>query len=506
MSEQLRALTVILVLASLVFALAKGPICSAAMKPGDFVRRRNLWFLVTLISFGTSNFWVYILAVGGLLWWARTYEHNPLALYFAMLFAVPPISAPIEALGIVEYIISINHIRLLALVILLPTWLELRRRSDVKSFGSITPDKFIIAYLLLMFFLGFRSTTITDGIRYGFYLFFDAFLPYYVASRAFQTLDQFREALAAFLLSAILLAVLGFFELAKGWLLYSTLAGAWEIPWDMGRYLTRGGGEVRALVTTGQPIVLGYIMVVAIALYQALSQRVPDGWRLIGLLLLIVGLIAPVSRGPWIGAALIPFLLAITGPRPSQELVRVGLWAGIIGIVILVSPFGPAVLDRLPFIGNVDADNVVYRQRLFVTSIEVIKDNLLFGTSDALQSYEMEALRQGGIIDLVNSYLVVALSSGIVGLSLFVAFFGSSFVGLIRSLRAFPNRDDDSFRLGQALLVALLAALVVISTVSSISAIPMLYWMLAGFGVRFASMSECTTSYPMTVFRRTGSA
>jgi O-antigen ligase len=506
MSEQLRALTVILVLASLVFALAKGPICSAAMKPRDFARRRNLWFLVTLISFGASNFWVYILAVGGLLWWARVRERNPLALYFAMLFAVPPIGAPIEALGIVEYIISIDHIRLLALVILLPTWLALRRRSDVKSFGSITPDKFIIAYLLLMFFLGFRSTTITDGIRYGFYLFIDAFLPYYVASRAFQTVDWFREALAAFLLSAMLLAVFGFFELAKGWLLYSTLAGAWDIRWDLGGYLTRGGGEVRALVTTGQPIVLGYTMVVAIALYQAISQRVPDGWRLIGLLLLIVGLIAPVSRGPWIGAALIPFLLAITGPRPSQALLRVGFWAGIVVIVVLVSPFGAAIIDRLPFVGNVDADNVAYRQRLFSIAVEVVKSNPLLGTSDVLQRAELETLRQGGIIDLVNSYLAVALSSGIVGLTLYSAFFVSSFVGLRRSLRALSNRHDDSYRLGQALLVALVVALVVISTVSSISAIPILYWMLAGFGVRFASMSEGTTRHSMTVFQRTGSS
>jgi hypothetical protein len=502
MSEQIRALTVILVLASIVFALAKGPICRAAMKPEDFVRRRNLWFLVTLISFGTSNFWVYILAVVGLLWWARAYEHNPLALYFAMLFAVPPIGAPIEALGIVEYLISIDHIRLLALVILLPAWLELRRRSDVRTFGSITPDKFIIAYLVLTFFLGFRSTTITDGIRYGFYLFIDAFLPYYVASRVFRTVDQFREALAAFLLSAMLLAVLGFFELAKGWLLYSTLAGAWDIRWDMGGYLTRGGGEVRALVTTGQPIVMGYIMVVAIALYQALSQRVPYGWRSIGLLLLIAGLIAPVSRGPWIGAALIPFLWAITGPRPYQALLRVGFWAGIVVVVILVSPFGAAIIDRLPFVGNVDADNVEYRQRLFSTAMEVVKSNPLLGTSDVLQRPELEALRQGGIIDLVNSYLAVALSSGIVGLSLYSAFFVSSLVGLAHSLRAFPNRHDDSYLLGQALFVALIVALVVIATVSSILAVPILYWILAGFAVWFALMSEGTTTQPTTVFRR----
>ena len=48
MAEHLRALSVILVLATLVYAFAKAPACATASTAADFDRRRNLWFGITL--------------------------------------------------------------------------------------------------------------------------------------------------------------------------------------------------------------------------------------------------------------------------------------------------------------------------------------------------------------------------------------------------------------------------------------------------------------------------
>ena len=56
MPEHLRALVVILVLAGIVYALARRPACEWAIDPHDFVRRRNLWFGVTLIAFFAHDF------------------------------------------------------------------------------------------------------------------------------------------------------------------------------------------------------------------------------------------------------------------------------------------------------------------------------------------------------------------------------------------------------------------------------------------------------------------
>ena len=58
MPEHLRALIVILVLATTVFAFAHRPACTIT-KVGDYTRRRNLWFALTLAAFLAYNFWVY---------------------------------------------------------------------------------------------------------------------------------------------------------------------------------------------------------------------------------------------------------------------------------------------------------------------------------------------------------------------------------------------------------------------------------------------------------------
>lgn len=488
MPEHLRALVVILVLASAIFSFAKRPLCAVAMTREDFVRRRNLWFTITLIAFLAHNFWVYIVAVGILVWRARAREHNPLALYFALLFAVPPISAVIGGAGIIEHFISIDYLRLLALVILLPMWWMLRRRADVPRFGTTTADKFLIAYLLLLFLLRFRGFTSTDSLRFGFYLFVDDFLPYYVASRALRNLEQVREAMVAFVLAAMVMALLGVFEMARYWLLYSPLAEALGVDWVYGAYLGRES-TLRALASTGQPIVLGFVMVIALGFYYFLWRSIPDRWRMPGLLLLIAGLLSPLSRGPWIAAMVLPVVFALTGERPARKLALLGTVAGAVVALLLISAAGSTIIDYLPFVGNVDAENVTYRQRLIDNSLIVIAQNPLFGSFDVFYRPEMEELRQGeGIIDVVNAYIGIALSYGLVGVALFVGILLSALLAVWKTMSSLPGKDDDHYRLGQTLLAALVVIFILILTVSSILVIPIVNWTVAGLGIAYARM------------------
>src|SRR5688572_11528423 len=103
MPEHLRALVVILVLASAVFAAARPYACAAAMHDEDFVRRRNAWFALTLTAFLAHNFWLFIVFAAALLVLAGLSEGNKLALYFSLLFAVPAIHTEIPGFGIVEH-------------------------------------------------------------------------------------------------------------------------------------------------------------------------------------------------------------------------------------------------------------------------------------------------------------------------------------------------------------------------------------------------------------------
>jgi hypothetical protein len=75
-------------------------------------------------------------------------------------------------------------------------------------------------------------------------------------------------------------------------------------------------------------------------------------------------------------------------------------------------------------------------------------------------------------------------------LTLFVVFFASVLQGIRKGMRSFPNEDDESRRLGRALLATLAGILITIVTVSSITVIPVVYWSVAGMCVAYAQMAR----------------
>lgn len=488
MPEHFRALIVILFLASVVFLLARRP-ATELIPPGDFKRRRNLWFLLTVLAFVSHSFWLYLGAGAVILYLAGRREHNPMALFYMLLFVIPPASLQVPGFGLVNYLVDLNHIRLLTLCVLLPAALALRRQGDTLRFGRTWPDRLLAAGLLLMSALYLRETTLTDTLRQTLYLFIDVLLPYYVASRGLRQISDFKDTLLAFVLASFVLALIGVAEYVRHWLLYSALIDAMGVPWSMSGYLSRGG-SLRASVTTGQAIVLGYVMSVAIGLFLFLQGYLRHPWqRLMGVLLLAAGLFAPLSRGPWIGAMVIVVVFIALGRGALRRLVLLAA-AGMLALPLLTAvPGGDKVLDLLPFIGNVDKENITYRERLMDNSWIVIQRNPLFGSFDFRNTPEMQSMIQGeGIIDIVNTYINLALRVGLVGLGLFVAFFAAVLHGIRKAMRSFPDKDDERRQLGRALLATLVGILVIIFTVSSITFIPVVYWTIAGLGVAYVQM------------------
>lgn len=483
MPEHLRALVVILVLAGLSFALARAPACAAAMKDEDFARRRNVWFALTAAAFLAHDFWLFLLFAAALLFLTVPSEGNKLALYFFVLFAVPAIDAEIPGFGLMEHFFAIDYLRLLALVILLPAWLALRARPETEPFGRSNADKLLAAYLILQFFLQLPHTTLTETLRRGvFYAFLDVFLPYYVASRAARDPAALRDALMAFVLGALVLAPIALFEFARHWLLYPPLEEALGVNWGLLNYLERGDGLLRAQASTGHPIILGYVLAVALGLAFYLGRFIPSTrWRKGALVLLAAGLVAAMSRGPWIGAAVMVLAFVATGPQALPRLAKLGVAALCVVPLLLVSSAGQALVDYLPFVGSVEAQNVTYRELLFEISLGVVLEHPFFGAWDFLQLPVMQQLKQGeGIIDIVNTYLGVALAGGLLGLALFCGFFLVVLYELASAMRRAGDRDREAYALGQALFCALLGILVIISTTSSLTLIPIVYWSIAG--------------------------
>ena len=488
MPEQFRTLIVILMLAAPFFYFASRPV-SVFITAESFTRKRNLWFGLTLAAFLASNFWIFLAFSIPLLIYAKRRESNSPALFFFILFVLPVATIEIPGMGLINFLFDLSYLRVLSLIILLPAFLILRGRSDTPSFGRTVPDKALGAYLLLIAMLFLRGDSLTDFMRQIFYLFIDIFLPYFVISRSLKNMQSFRDALLSLVLAIMVLSPLALFESLKHWLLYSSVNFALGMTGGMTHYLGREG-MIRVIVSAGQPIALGYLMTVGIGLYLFLQRSIQQKFaRQLGMALLIAGLIAPLSRGPWIGALVLLVVFMLTGRNPARRLMSMAMAALIILPLISILPGGERVINILPLIGSTDKGSVDYRADLLTNSMIVIQRNLWFGSLDYLHTPEMESMRQGeGIIDIVNSYIGIALEDGLVGLGLFVSFFALVLLGVYRAMRLIPDRDSEEYLLGRVLLATQMAILTIIFTVSSISVIPIVYWSVAGLGVAYAQM------------------
>jgi O-antigen ligase len=504
MPEYLRSLIVVLVISTAVFYSFDRSF-SPLMAPGAFQRRRNAFLALTVCGFLAPGFWFYAVPASALILFAARREQTLPALFVALLFVVPPAAEQVPGMGMVNFLLYVDHPRLLALLVLLPAATTLLRNPAAGKL--LLPDRFLLAYILLQAGLILsRAESFTNGLRGVVYLLIDVLLPYYVMSRIFFKMDQLKDALAAMCMSGVLLAAVACFETAKHWLVYRSLLDHWGAQFGMGNYIMRDG-MIRASATTGQPIVLGLVLFIALACFMALRQQMRPGLkRSLVWMILLAGLAATYSRGPWLGALTAIFVFWATFNRSRM---RIGLG---IGVALATALLLDAQIPFLSMVRGIDQGTAQYRTELFTKSMEVFAEHPWLGSDQYVQRLAAKGMVQGeGIVDLVNTYLGVALASGAIGLSLFVAVFASTLRGLwksrpgVRSLnpelsaKAPPAGDRappveaqatvDASLLARGLIASLAGVLVTLATVSSVSVIPWACWVLAGTAVGYMRMA-----------------
>ena len=492
MQEHIRALIVIIFLSGFGFALAK-KIVQQDVLATDFNRWRNVWFAVTITAFLAHNFWLYLLFSGFLILLITKQTQNKMALFFILLFVIPPIGNKIPGFGVVNYIFDLTHPRFIELIILLPAALVVFRNNNFK-FTKIWADKLLLIYILLLIALEFRDTTFTDALRKSFYFFIDVFLPYYVASRSIKDLAQMKTVLSAFVTSAVIFSLIAVFESVKHWILYNALGEAIGTGGSMSNYLSRSG-EIRAVATLSHPIVLGYFMTIAFGFYLFLSNSIQNTTvKRMGFLLIILGLLAPLSRGPWVGAAVLVVIYVMQGSMAVKKLSYLFL-AGILTFSVLAAlPGGQKFINLIPFVGETEKGNITYREQLFKNSMLVIEKNPLLGSSNYLETPEMLEMKQGGgIIDIVNTYLRVTLEAGYVGLSLFIGIFVTVICRIRKNMKLVRDQKNQLHILGRCLVAVLFGIMITIATTSSIATVPIIYWSVLGLGVAYTQIVKQNT-------------
>ena len=497
MPIHIRAYVFVMILGLLGHWYSRKALVPGSLTGEDFDRRRIYWFSITTIAFLSGDFWVFCIACAIAAGWMARKETNVLALFVAILFAVPPVTRYIPGIPPMDVIIPISHQRILSTCILLPCALRLFSERHKRERGAVAPDIFVGLYLLYFFVRNFMADPFHYAIRWNFLLTIDIWALYYVASRSVFTLSRFREAVAALVGSLSVVALIAAFESLRRWRIY----GALNQPFDAGpsAYVSRGDlGLLRVEVTLGHPIILGMAMGIGLLLMLSMgSQLVNKRWRLPLTAMFALACLLALSRGPWVATVAGCIVLILSGPGRARRIAYSVFAVVLCGLALSATPFGRSIFKMMPKFGDSENDgSVAYRQQLWDVSVEVWKQNFWFGDLHYIRNPMMEVMRQGeGIIDMVNTYAHIGLALGLLGLCLFAACALSCWAVASRAIPAdHPDREAlESFR--KAMRACVFMVLVTYATVSEVGYASAFLWVFLGLSAglpRLVSVSKPT--------------
>lgn len=495
MLVDIKALIVVLAIAGLVFHLAK-PAAVQFMSDADFARRRNVWMILTAVCFLAPNFWIYAFVAAPFFVSSNRRDATPVALFLWMLHVVPPVDVPIPLPGTGGGLLPLNNSRLLEVCVLLPAVLRFRKTQDATTairFGAM--EVLLLAYGLLQVVLytppdfphhPIVQDTSLNIVRRIVSFLLDVYLLYYSVALTCRSRRAMLDVAASFCLSCAVMAAIALFENLRNWLLYTDIISHWANDLHAAFYLVRGG-SVRAQVSAGHSIALGNILAVGFGFWLYLQTRIKTTpFRIGGTLLLLGGLYATSSRGAWLGTAVIYFTFLATSPSAASRVVKGAVLTAVLAGLVLASPLGDRILDMLPSSG---APADMYRHRLSERGWALVMAHPFFG--DRFPWPEMEDLRQGeGIIDIVNTYLGVALNYGLVGLFCFVTFILLGMKAVYTRARDLAHSDPDLALLGSGLIASIVGILVMIDSNSFALGCEKMFYTLAGLTSAYGVLAK----------------
>lgn len=434
--------------------------------PCGKMRIAAIWAGVTVCAYLIPNNLTALVAIGFvMLTLAPLDARSRVYLYIAILPALPHYFTTDIPFPGLNYLIDMDFAKLAALAILGPVFVG--KLTAPRPPALKTVDVLLLAFVFVSGVLTIRELPFTSMVRATANQFILVFIPYVAISRTLQSQEDVTNAFKALFFSIAILAFIGVISTARHWNYYAYLADS--INYKV--YVEHRSGLLR-IYGPLVPTLLGYLMgvgVVCAMFLQSLKER-PGYYMLAILPVFGFTALATGSRGAWIAAiATVAFYILL--PRLNKigrSLLVVALAGGVFGMVGAMG-LGASIFSD-PY------GTFAYREELLRTSLRQIADYPLFGSAGFRDSPRFAHLVQGeGIVDIVNSYLQVALSYGLVGFGLI---FGANFVVLRRGLKILDQghrlrRTTDKAAAGlrsAAALVALhMGFLAMIATVSAVS-------------------------------------
>ena len=418
----------------------------------------------------------------------------PISVYLLLAVVVPPITYGLGGLGDINSLLLIDQYRLLALVVLVPATLRLVSRNRAVEPGGIQAlDVCFVAYLALRILLRIPYSTTTNALRMTVEALLDTFIPYYVLTRSVRTLANLRFAVGYLAIGLLFAAGIAVVECLLQHNLYSGLQAIYDLVWSLTYQLARGG-LIRVQAMTQTPILLAAAMVFLGGLWIWLKGA---DWRQGGfkvvLAIIMVALVGTGSRGPWLACGalfLVLLMLRWLSPRTVRILLILGAGAAIAAKALGADQVVVSALSLLFGGSHEDMSTIDYRRQLLDDSLALIKQSPWLGVPN--YASKLQDLRQGeGIIDIVNTYVAIMLSAGVVGLALFLLPY---LIVIHRALGAITRDEAGKISRGSRFAVAFVAMnvafLFMIFTSSTFGVLQLLMLMLVALPAAWLRLSE----------------
>ncbi len=456
------------------------------------VQYKRVWtclLVMTVAAFLSLRPEVYIVAVaviGGVA--ARNLgagDMGKVNAFLLFLLPLPPIVYTLGGVGDINYILKLEHTRVLSLVLFAPAAVRLllrQRKRDEPSLRAV--DLAVILIALWDILLIGRYASLTSLVRTLFESFSDILIPYYVITRTIRTPAQLREAASHLMLGCVFVASVACIESLSQRNLYGGLQWVYGVRWESTVDLMRGG-FLRVEATTPQPIVLAFVLMFGIGLWTWLKGETPrNKWFYVVLGIFGLALVSTWSRGPWLGTVLLLGALALQRWLPPRVFGSAVILTVIAGIIVKAAGADSAVMTALASIFGSDQSElatITYRRDLLDASMAMIQQSPWVGVPNYQSA--LQAFKQGeGMIDLVNTYIVIMINSGVIGLVLFLF----PYIYLISKMLAAQtrNRAVSKAVLGKfapAFIALIIAMLFTIFTASTLDAMRYLMGLAISF-------------------------
>lgn len=465
------------------------------MLPKERNRLMMVWLMLTFLVFMTGNYWAYTGACIGLLLVLGSKDPaSRIAFFCALVMILPRIEMYIPGPGPIQHLILMTHGRMMIFGLLIPLLMFPDPRGRRLPIFAAPLDKYVLAFMIIDLIALSRGIGGTEKMRIAAEYILDVGVVYFAVSRNIRSFDDLARVMSAVLMATVVLSAVAVFETIKEWKPYVAVYAGLQISTGFqDTYYDWRGGFLRTSGPTAYPIIFGYIFVFGLAMLLALKRHAKSSfWFWVLAAVLCFGNFSTVSRGTWLGAGVMLGVYLLLTSRSKLFAIMIAAAGAIVFAANSSNPNIRELYELLPFTGSHYDGTIDYRRLLLENAIEVMKQNLWFGSDGYLDTAEMERMRQGqGIIDIVNSYLQYGLRGGLLLIFAYVIIFLNVMLRLALALR---TAQGAARNFAAALLAFMLAHLAIIFTVSTVALLAYMQTILIAMAVAFLQIHKQTVA------------